>query len=181
MSMEERQDGERLGRKAVLRAIIALFVFSCFAFLLLMGDPAQTYLWIKALHVVAVMSWMAGLFYLPRLFIYHLDADVGSIQSETFKIMERRLFNVIMTPAMILSWILGLYIAWYIFSFEGGWLHLKLLAVLALTGTHFYFGKAVSSFGSDIRVATPRFWRMVNEVPTVLMIVIVVLVVVKPF
>ncbi len=181
MNGGEKQTGAVPGRKAALRAGMALLLFGGLAVLLISGDPAQTYPWIKALHVIAVISWMAGLFYLPRLFIYHLDAEPGSVQSETFKVMERRLFQVIMNPAMILSWILGLDIAWQIFGFEGIWLQLKLLAVMLLTVTHIYFGVAVSRFGRDERMGTPRFWRLVNEIPTILMIVIVLLVVVKPF
>lgn len=181
MSEDERQTGAAPGRKAAFRAGIALLLFAGLALLLIVGDPAQTYPWIKALHVIAVISWMAGLFYLPRLFIYHLDAERGSVQSETFKVMERRLFQVIMNPAMVLSWILGLDIAWRVFAFEGGWLHLKLLSVVLLTATHVYLGHAVSRFGRDEPLGTPRFWRLVNEIPTLLMILIVVLVVVKPF
>lgn len=181
MKEGEKQTGSTSGRKAAFRAGMALVLFAGLAFLLIVGDPAQTYPWIKALHVIAVISWMAGLFYLPRLFIYHLDAEPGSVQSETFKVMERRLFQVIMNPAMVLSWILGLDIAWRVFAFEGIWLHLKLLAVVLLTATHLYFGKAVTLFGKDEPVGTPRFWRLVNEIPTLLMILIVVLVVVKPF
>lgn len=181
MTAQEKQTAARSGRKAALRAALALVLFSGLAGLLIAGDPSETYPWVKALHVIAVISWMAGLFYLPRLFIYHLDAEPGSVQSETFKVMERRLFQVIMNPAMVLSWILGLDIAWRVFAFEGAWLHAKLLAVLLLTGTHIYFGKAVSAFGRDEPIGTPRYWRLINEVPTVLMIVIVILVVVKPF
>lgn len=138
-------------------------------------------LWIKALHVMAVISWMAGLFYLPRLFIYHCEAASGSTQSETFKVMERRLFAFIMTPAMIVSWICGLYLAWSSFSFQGGWLHGKLLLVVILSAYHGYLGGAVRAFEADRNSVTGRRWRMLNEVPTLLMIGIVLLVIVKPF
>ncbi|SIQ84629.1 putative membrane protein [Rhizobium sp. RU20A] len=138
-------------------------------------------LWIKALHVMAVISWMAGLFYLPRLFIYHCGAQAGSVQSETFKVMEDKLYRIIMTPAMIVSWICGLYLAWSSFAFEGGWLHGKLLLVVLLSAYHGYLGGAVRRFAGDANRLTHRQWRMLNEVPTLLMVGIVLLVIVKPF
>lgn len=139
------------------------------------------YPWAKAIHVIAVISWMAGMLYLPRLFVYHVDAEKGSVQSETFKIMERRLLRGIINPAMTLSWIFGLWIAWRIFAFQGGWLHAKLAAVLVLSGVHGYLSAAVRAFAEDRNEKPARHWRIVNEVPTLLMIVIVVLVIVKPF
>ncbi|MCD2178504.1 protoporphyrinogen oxidase HemJ [Rhizobium sp. C1] len=171
----------RSGSRAALRASIALIVFVAAGFGLFMADAQNRYLWVKALHVIAVISWMAGLLYMPRLFIYHLDQTVGSEASETFKVMERRLLTIIMTPAMVLSWIFGLWMAIEIFHFQGLWLHLKLLAVMGLTGTHVYMAHAVNRFGSDQRIGTSRSWRLFNEAPTVLMIVIVILVIVKPF
>nr|WP_316657046.1 protoporphyrinogen oxidase HemJ [uncultured Gellertiella sp.] len=177
----EQQTSAKAGKKAAVRASIALAGFAAFAAFLLQGDPGIVYLWVKALHVIAVISWMAGLLYMPRLFIYHGDSEKGSVQSETFKVMERRLLNVIMTPAMLLSWLLGLYMAAMIYHFEGGWLHAKLLAVAALTGVHVFFARAVGQFGRDENTRSPRFWRLANEIPTVLMIVIVILVIVKPF
>jgi protoporphyrinogen IX oxidase len=141
-----------------------------------MMDP-----WIKALHVVAVMSWMAGQLYLPRLMVYHVDAVVGSVQSETFKVMERRLLKAIMTPAMIVAWITGLWLAWHQFGFRGGWLHAKLLAVVLMTVSHGIQARWVREFASDANTRPGRFYRMMNEVPTVLMLIIVALVIVKPF
>jgi putative membrane protein len=141
----------------------------------------EAYLWIKALHVIAVISWMAGLLYMPRLFIYHTDAPVGSEQAETFKVMEQRLLKVIMNPAMMISWVLGLYLAWDIYGFSGGWLHAKIAAVFLLTIAHVYFSQSVKRFARDENTKTARHWRLMNEVPTVLMIIIVILVVVKPF
>jgi protoporphyrinogen IX oxidase len=141
-----------------------------------MMDP-----WIKALHVVAVMSWMAGQLYLPRLMVYHVDAVVGSVQSETFKVMERRLLKAIMTPAMIVAWITGLWLAWHQFGFRGGWLHAKLLAVVLMTVSHGTQARWVREFASDANTRPGRFYRMMNEVPTVLMLIIVALVIVKPF
>ncbi|MBM6593917.1 protoporphyrinogen oxidase HemJ [Microvirga sp. BT291] len=139
------------------------------------------YLWIKALHVIAVISWMAGMLYLPRLFVYHCEAQMGSIQSETFKIMERRLLKAIINPAMIVTWVLGLYLAWDGGWFASGWLHAKLLFVLVLSGVHGFLSKTVKVFAADENVRPARFYRMINEVPTVLMILIVILVIVKPF
>jgi putative membrane protein len=124
---------------------------------------------------------MAGLLYLPRLFIYHCDAPRGSAMSETFKIMERRLLEIIMTPAMIVSWALGLWLAYEAGWFKAGWFHGKLALVLALSGVHGYFAGAARAFAEDRNTVSARHWRILNEVPTVLMLGIVVLVVVKPF
>jgi protoporphyrinogen IX oxidase len=139
------------------------------------------YLWIKAFHVVAVISWMAGMLYLPRLFVYHCNAPQGSIQSDTFKIMERRLLKAIMTPAMALTWILGLILIWQGGWITSGWLHAKIALVLLLSGAHGFMSRAVKDFASDRNVRPAKFYRMLNEVPTVLMIGIVILVIVKPF
>jgi putative membrane protein len=141
------------------------------------------YLWIKALHVIAVISWMAAMLYLPRLFVYHCAAPKGSDQSETFKVMERRLMRAIMTPAMIGTWIAGVTLVilnpgWL---HDGGWLHAKLLLVLGLTALHGIMGKWRREFAEDRNTRPARFYRIVNEVPTLAMIVIVILVVVKPF
>ena len=139
------------------------------------------YVWLKAFHVIAIIAWMAGMLYLPRLFVYHCEAEPGSKQSETFKVMERRLLRAIITPAMVVSWVLGLWLAWTGFRFEGGWLHAKIAAVVLLSATHSYFARAVRLFGEDRNQRSVRHWRMMNEVPTLLMIAIVILVVVKPF
>ena len=139
------------------------------------------YPWIKAAHIIAVISWMAGMLYLPRLFVYHCEAEKGSKQSETFKEMERRLLRVIINPAMIAAGVLGLWLAWSGGFLASPWMHVKILAVLALTGAHGYFSSAVRAFAEDRNLKDARHWRLVNEVPTVLMIVIVVLVVVKPW
>ena len=139
------------------------------------------YEWLKALHVIAVMSWMAGMLYLPRLFVYHCEAEPGSKQSETFKVMERRLLKAIMTPAMIATWILGLLLAWKSGFFTAPWLHAKFALVLALSGAHGFFAKTVKDFAAGRNVRPARFFRLVNEIPTLLMILIVILVVVKPF
>jgi len=139
------------------------------------------YEWIKAFHVMAAISWMAGMLYLPRLMVYHAESAVGSIQSETFKIMERRLLKGIINPAMIVTWLLGLYLAWAAFGFKGGWLHGKILLVVILSGIHGYLVGRVRDFANDRNTKSARFYRIINEVPTVLMVGIVILVIVKPF
>jgi putative membrane protein len=139
------------------------------------------YEWLKAFHVLAVISWMAGMLYLPRLMVYHVDAPPGSVQSETFKVMERRLLRGIMTPSMIVTWVLGLYLAWAAFGFKGGWLHGKILLVVLLSGVHGYLVGRVRDFANDRNTKSGRFYRVINEVPAVLMVGIVILVIVKPF
>jgi putative membrane protein len=139
------------------------------------------YEWIKAFHVLAVISWMAGMLYLPRLMVYHAESAVGSIQSETFKIMERRLLKGIINPAMTVAWLLGLYLAWEAFGFKGGWLHAKLLLALILSGIHGYLVGRVRDFANDRNTKSARFYRILNEVPALLMVGIVILVIVKPF
>ncbi len=139
------------------------------------------YEWIKAFHVIAVIAWMAGMLYLPRLFVYHCDAPPASQQSETFKLMERRLLKVIINPAMIAAWVLGLWLAWQAGWFGAGWLQLKLVLVLILSGLHGFLVRWVRDFGFDRNQHTARFYRIINELPTVLMIGIVILAVVKPF
>jgi putative membrane protein len=139
------------------------------------------YLWLKAFHVIAVIAWMAGMLYLPRLFVYHSEVPKGSIQSDTFKIMERRLLKAIINPAMIATWLLGLYLVWDGGWYTSGWLHAKLLLVLILSGVHGFLSKTVKVFAADGNVRPAKFYRMINEVPTVLMIGIVILVIVKPF
>lgn len=139
------------------------------------------YEWIKALHVIAVISWMAGMLYLPRLFVYHCEAEIGSKQSETFKVMERRLLKGIINPAMTVAWILGLYLAWSGDWLTAGWLHVKLALALVLSGVHGLFSRWVRAFAADRNPHSQKFYRIINEVPTVLMIGIVIMVIVKPF
>ncbi|PYF02438.1 putative membrane protein [Rhodopseudomonas faecalis] len=139
------------------------------------------YLWLKALHVIAVLSWMAGMLYMPRLFVYHCDAPVGSKQSETFKIMERRLYKAIMNPAMMVAWVVGLYIAYEQNYFTDGWFHAKLAAVVLMTVIHLMLGRYVRAFAADQNRHTHKFYRVINEIPTLLMIGAVIFVVVKPF
>ena len=139
------------------------------------------YEWIKALHVIAVISWMAGMLYLPRLFVYHCEAEIGSKQSETFKIMERRLLKAIINPAMMVTWLAGLYLAWSGHWFSAGWFHGKFLLVLAMSGVHGFFVRWGRDFAADRNLRSQKFYRIINEIPTALMIAIVILVIVKPF
>lgn len=139
------------------------------------------YDWIKALHVIAVISWMAGMLYLPRLFVYHCDAPLGSPQSETFKIMEWRLLKVIINPAMIVTWLAGIWLIWQGGWISSGWLHGKLALVIALSAVHGFFSRWVEDFAADRNTRSQKFYRIINEVPTVLMIGVVILVIVKPF
>lgn len=179
--MSEGATTRASGAKAAKRAFVALAVFLALTVLLFWLDPGRFYLWAKAIHVIAAISWMAGMLYLPRLFIYHCDAEPGSVQSETFKVMEQRLLRVIINPAMVVTWVFGLWLAWDGFGFLGGWLHAKIFAVVLMSAAHGYLSGAVRAFAEDRNTKPARHWRIVNEVPTVLMIVIVVLVIVKPF
>ncbi len=142
------------------------------------------YLWIKAFHVIAVISWMAGMLYLPRLFVYHCAAPVGSPQSETFKVMERRLLRLIINPAMTVTWLLGLAMIW-LMGWEAfrqaGWLHAKLVLVLAMSTLHGFLARWRRHFANDANRHSARFYRLINEIPTVLLVGIVILVIVKPF
>ena len=143
--------------------------------------PPGAYLWMKALHVIAVIAWMAGLLYLPRLFVYHVAAEQGSVQSETFKVMERRLLKAIMTPAMIVSALTGFWLAITVHAMQGGWLHAKIALILVLFAVHGHLAASVRRFANDANGRTGRYWRIMNEVPTLAMIAIVVLVIVQPF
>jgi putative membrane protein len=141
------------------------------------------YPWIKALHIISVVAWMAGLLYLPRLFVYHADAGVGSQASETFKVMERRLLRGIMNPAMIATYLFGILLAGTpgVVDWTRGWIYLKLAAVLTLTVLHHVFGRWRQDFAADANRHPARVYRIANEIPTALLILIVIMVVVKPF
>jgi putative membrane protein len=139
------------------------------------------YLWLKAFHIIAVIAWMAGLLYLPRLFVYHADAEKGSVQSETFKVMEGRLLRIIMNPAMILTWLFGLSLAYVGSAWSEGWLHAKMILVVAMSALHGMMVGWVRAFAKDSNRRPARFYRIANEVPTVLMVLIVILAVLKPF
>ena len=136
-------------------------------------------LWLKALHIVFVVSWFAGLFYLPRLFVYHANAE-DTASRERFKVMERKLYRGIMTPTMVLVLATGLWL-WLGYGFSGGWLHAKLALVILLVAYHFWLGKLRRAFERDDNRRSHVFYRWVNEMPLVLLVAIVVLVVVKPF
>lgn len=172
---------ENRGSAVIIRMLVSLLVVVAGVWALFHVNPDSAYLWIKALHVMAIISWMAGMLYLPRLFVYHSEAKVGSDKSETFKVMERRLLRFIINPAMVVSWITGLWMAWEIFGFKGGWLHGKLLLVVLMSGLHGYLSKATRLFAEDKNTKSAKHWRIVNEMPTILMILIVILVIVKPF
>jgi putative membrane protein len=139
------------------------------------------YLWLKALHVVAVISWMVGMLYMPRLFVYHVEAGTGTPIARTFEIMERRLQRAIMLPALIATWVTGLYLAYAGAWYKAGWLHGKLLLVVLLTGVHGFLSAERKKLAAGTTTRNSKFFRIINEVPTVLMIGIVILVIVKPF
>lgn len=139
------------------------------------------YEWLKAFHIIAVIAWMAGMLYLPRLFVYHCEAEVGSRQSETFKVMERRLLRGIINPAMAATWVLGLWLAWSGGWFAAPWLHAKLVLALVMTGVQGVLARYRRDFALDRNRRSQRFYRIINEVPTVLLILMVLLVVLKPF
>jgi putative membrane protein len=168
-------------RTVMIRAVVALTITTALAVLLILWRPAGLYLWLKAFHIIAVISWMAGMLYLPRLFIYHCEAEPESRQSETFKIMERRLLRFIINPAMVVSWILGLWLAWSGEFLTHPWFLVKLVIVIGLSAVHGLLSRWVRDFAADRNRHSQKFFRIINEVPTVLMIAIVILVTVKPF
>ena len=146
----------------------------------------DVYGWVKALHIIAVIAWMAGMLYLPRLFIYHCAAEKGSVQSETFKVMERRLLRGIINPAMVATWVFGLWLAWLgpdsrFGWFSAPWLQAKIVLVLVLSAVHGLLARWRKDFGADRNRHSHKFYRIINEVPTVMLILIVLLAVLKPF
>jgi putative membrane protein len=150
------------------RAEIAISLVAALFGVLLIWNPAGLYPWLKAMHVIAVIA-------------YHAESEAGSQQSETFKVMERRLLRAIINPAMIATWVLGLWLAWQGGFFKSGWLHGKLVLVVVLSGLHGALSRWLREFAEDRNVHSPRFYRIVNEIPAVLMVGIVILVIVKPF
>ena len=164
-----------------LRAEIALAITVALFGALLLAHPSGLYPWLKAVHVIAIIAWMAGMLYLPRLFVYHCEAEPGSKQSETFKVMERRLLTIIMNPAMVVSWVLGLWLAWDGALFGWHWLQTKIVLVLIMSAVHGFFVRCVREFALDQNRRPQKFYRLINELPTILMIAIVLLAVVKPF
>jgi putative membrane protein len=143
-----------------------------------MNDP---YLWVKAFHIIAVIAWMAGMLYLPRLFVYHCEAAPGSQQSETFKVMEWRLLKLIIAPAMAITWILGLILVWLGSWHAAHWMQAKFALVIAMSAVHGFFVRCARDFEADRNTRPQKFYRLANEIPTVLLILIVILVVLKPF
>jgi putative membrane protein len=139
------------------------------------------YLWLKALHILSFTAWMAGMFYLPRLFVYHAEAKPGSETSETFKTMEYRLLRYITTPAMIATLVFGIWLAVEGNFWKAPWLHAKLTLVVLMLGVHGFLAGTVRRFGKDANTRSAKFYRIINEAPTVLLIGIVLLVVLKPF
>lgn len=142
----------------------------------------QYYYWILSLHIISVISWMAGMFYLPRLFVYHTRLTIGSDASEMFKEMERKLMRVIINPAMMATWVFGLALSFGQDSWHaGGWFYVKFAAVIILSGFHGYLSKWRKIFERDENTQPEKYYRMMNEIPTVLMMVIVFMVILKPF
>ncbi len=138
------------------------------------------YPWVQSLHVLAIIAWMAGMLYLPRLFVYHAEAGAGTPQAETFKVMERRLLRFIMNPAMIVTWLTGPWLAYESGYWREGWLHGKITLVVLMSAVHGVLAASTKRFARDANARSPRYFRVLNEVPTVLLIGIVVLVIVKP-
>ena len=145
------------------------------------GFLGETYLWVKSLHILSVITWMAAFLYLPRLYVYHCQAEPGSKQSETFKVMERRLLRGIMNPSMIVAWVAGLALTLHIEAWSFGWFHAKLTLLVVLTVLHMATARWRRGFAEDANRHSERFYRIMNEVPAVLMVAIVIFVVVKPF
>jgi protoporphyrinogen IX oxidase len=141
----------------------------------------EVYLWVKAFHIIAVIMWMAGMLYLPRLFVYHCETQPGSAESERFKVMEKKLLRVIVNPAMIATWLFGLTLVYITRADQLHWFQAKFLLVLAMSGIHGFYAASVKRFSRDANTRPQRFWRMMNEVPALLVIAIVILAVVKPF
>jgi putative membrane protein len=148
------------------RAVIGLVITAVLLGGLLWWHPPGLYLWAKAVHIIAVISWMAGMLYLPRLFIYHCEAEPGSRQSETFKVMEWRLLTIIINPAMVATWVLGVWLAHDGGWLTAGWLHAKFALVVALSGVHGFMVRCVRDFGADQNRHTQKFYRIFNEIPS---------------
>jgi putative membrane protein len=152
----------------------------------LANNPLQACLgnylnWFLAFHIIAVIAWMAGMLYLPRLFVYHTETAPGSESSERFKVMERRLLKGIMNPAMIAVWILGPLLAWLTHAYDEHWLQIKFVLVLIMSGMHGLYVRCWRDFANDRNTHTAKFYKIINEVPAVLMVLIVILVKVQPF
>ncbi|HVT55438.1 MAG TPA: protoporphyrinogen oxidase HemJ [Xanthobacteraceae bacterium] len=163
------------------RWLIALAITAAGAIALIYWSPPGLYLWLKAFHIIAVISWMAGMLYLPRLFVYHCEAEPGSKQSETFKVMEGKLLAVIINPAMIATWVFGLWLAYESGFYREHWLQAKFLLVIVLSALHGQMVRWFRDFEQDRNTRPAKFYRIMNEVPAAIMVLIVLLVVLKPF
>ena len=168
-------------RSTMVRAVVSVAIAAAVMAALILWWPPRLYRWMLAVHIMAVISWMAGMFYLPRLFVYHCGAEPGSRQSDTFKVMERRLLRQIINPAMIVTWGAGVWMIWAGGLIHAGWLQAKLFFVLPLSGFHGMLAGFVRDFAADRNRHSEVFYRVFNEVPTILMIFIVILAIVKPF
>lgn len=168
-------------RTRIVRAVVSLVITAALIVALMRWWPPGLYRWVVAVHLMAVISWMAGMFYLPRLFVYHCAAEPGSKLSETFKVMERRLLRQIINPAMVVAWSAGIWLIWAGGVLQAGWLQAKLLFVVLLSGFHGMLAVYVRDFAADRNRHAHVFYRIFNEVPTILMIAIVILAIVKPF
>jgi len=164
-----------------IRAVTSILIVIAALAALVAWNPTGAYPWLKAFHIIAVIAWMAGMLYLPRLFVYHCEAEPGSVQSETFKVMERRLLRAIINPSMMAAWTFGLFMVYVGGLIAEHWLWLKLSLVVALSGIHGLLVRCTHDFAMDRNPHSQRFYRIVNEIPAVLMIGIVILVVIKPF
>ena len=167
--------------KSKKKPIAAIALLAFIAFLALTWKNENFYLWIKALHIIAVISWMAGMLYLPRLFVYHASEDAGSDVSEKFKVMEYKLLKFIINPAMMVTWGTGLWLMFSGLVDLAGWFWVKFILVLAMSGTHGWLSKSQKRFATDENKLSEKQWRMANEIPTLLMIGIVIMVIVRPF
>ena len=145
------------------------------------GFLGEAYLWVKAVHIMAVIAWMASMLYLPRLYVYHCAAEAGSAQAETFKVMERRLLRAIINPAMIAAWVLGLALVAHIDAWLDAWMLAKFVLVTAMSALHGGLSRWRRDFEKDANRHSAKFYRIMNEVPAVLMVGIVILAIVKPF
>jgi len=144
-------------------------------------DWGLAYPWIKALHIISVVAWMAGMLYLPRLYVYHCAAPAGSPQSETFKVMERRLLRGIVNPAMIATWVFGLILLFAYDVYTQPWMHAKLVLVVLLSALHGFYARWRRDFAADRNTRSARFYRVANELPALVLVLVVILAVVKPF
>lgn len=142
---------------------------------------SDSYLYIKFLHISSVICWMAGLFYLPRLYVYHSRTAIKSDGSELFKVMEYKLLKIIMNPAMMISWITGFWLSYYIYFFQGTWLYIKILMVFFMSAFHGFLSYSCRQFKKDLRPFSEKTWRILNELPTILLLIVVYCVVFKPF